>query len=138
MKLDYVFLADAGFAQLDTGQFSVLNGGINLVRCAQFPGGLHSLVLVGRLSFEPSECNRKHLIDVEIADPAGSPLELCFRNVEILPEPSALGADRPSLMTLLLTFQSLVFPMPGTYTFRILRSQERDLIGQTTIDAILK
>lgn len=138
MKLEYVFLADAGFTLADTGQFSVLNGGVNLVRCAQFPGGLHSIVLVGRLSFEPSECDRIHLIDVEIADPGGSPLELCFRNVEILPGPNVLGADRPSLMTLVLTFQSLLFPTPGMYTFRILRSQERDLIGQTTIEAIPK
>jgi len=33
MKLDYAFLADAGFAQRDTGLFSVLNGGVNLIRC---------------------------------------------------------------------------------------------------------
>jgi hypothetical protein len=92
---------------------------------------------LGRVSFEPAECLQKHLIDVEIIGPTGSVMEPAFRKVELSPGPSDLGKDRRSLMTFALTFQSLVFPTPGIYTFRVLRSVERDVIGTTTIDALL-
>jgi hypothetical protein len=136
MKVDYMFLADAGIAQVDTGLFTVLNGGVNLVRCPQFPGGLHTVFLLGRVSFEPAECSQKHFIDVEVMGPSDSVLDPAFRRVELSPGPSDLGKDRRSLMTFALTFQSLVFPTPGVYTFRVLRSGERDVIGTTTIDAL--
>lgn len=120
MKLDFAFLADAGFAHNDSGLFSVLNGGIDVIRCPQFPGGIHALVLIGRMSFKPDECNKSHLIDIELIAPDGSALPPGFRGVALTPGPhKEFGQDRDSWLTLVFTFQSLIFQSPGVYRFRV-------------------
>jgi hypothetical protein len=136
MKVDYLFLADAGQAQRDTGLFTVLNGGVNLVRCSAFPGGVHTIFLLGRVSFDPNECAQKHLIDVDIVGPLGPLPEPVFRKVELFPGKSELGDDRRPFMTLALTFQSIVFPSPGVYTFRVLRSVEQEVLAESTVDVL--
>jgi len=136
MKVEYLFLADAGMAQRESGLFTVLNGGINLVRCPKFPGGLHSVFLLGRISFDPDESAEKHWVDAEIVSPGGQILEPAFRGLELSPGQSELGADKRPELTLALTFQSIVFPNAGTFAFRILKSGTTEELGRTTIEVL--
>jgi hypothetical protein len=135
MKLDFVFLADAGFALKDTGLFSVINGGINIVRCETFPGSVHSLVLLGRISFDPAECGKTQRIDINIQGPGGIELAPAFQNVEYVPPVNPLGEDRPSALTLCFTFQSVQFPAPGVYFFQV-SHRDNGLLGKTSLEVV--
>jgi hypothetical protein len=137
MRLEYAFLADAGHTQAD-GLFSVINGGVDIIHCSQFPGGLHAIHLIARVSFEPyTECGNTILINMEIVSPGDEIIEPSFRNVPIRTTPNQFGADRRCMITLSFTFRTITFPAPGTYYFRISHSDASlGEVGSVPVDVV--
>ena len=117
MKLQFAFLADAANS-LDKGMFDILGGGFDIITGKSFPATKHTIVLVGRILFEPDECGKKHKLQGRIVDGNSKPI-IPEMSVELLPLPHPRKPDCPNWMTVFLTCQSVTFPTPGDYLFRL-------------------
>lgn len=73
MQLQYAFCAR--FAETgDKGTFSVIGGGINILRIPVLPATIPTLSVIVRLVFTIEECDRQHELTVELLGPDGQQL----------------------------------------------------------------
>jgi hypothetical protein len=117
MEVSYLMLAT--YAEMaGDGKVLICSGDLDTLRVptAAFPAssGL-PLYLVGRLSFPEHECGRDHQGRIEFVAPDGTVLNGTDQPFQ--PPPSHLG--RPSKAGFIM-IMGMVFPMPGTYTIRLL------------------
>src|SRR5262245_37244472 len=91
MKVEYSIFAYSAILTPD-GLFSLLGGGIEWVTAKSLPAVCRSLVLLVRLSLEPSEWSTTHECVVKVFDPDGNslPPELV---VTVKPTPNKLHPD---------------------------------------------
>ena len=127
MKLAFAFLAEAATVVPDKGWFSVLNGGVDTVGGASFPGPLHGISLIVRVAFSEEECGRDYDCHVGLFGPDGTLIPPEFRPTLKPKQPS----DSNSLdyhITLCLAFQNVQLPAAGDYVFRV--SINGQVLGQ--------
>lgn len=117
MEVDFAFVADAAVATPDN-KISVLGAGFEDLRLSAYPGALATLALVVKLRFHPAECDREHAVEIELWDPNGGRIGPPM-HVKVTPKRHANDAARSVSFPLVLTYQQLVFPAPGTYDFHI-------------------
>jgi hypothetical protein len=134
MKLEFAFLADAATMQPD-GTFAVVAGGFDCFRAKEFPSPKPVVVFIARLLFDPEECSKQHAFVGEILD---HERKLIFPALggDFIAPPHPRHPERGNWMSLCLTFQGVVFPVPGDYCFRL--SVDGRPVGHVIIEAAVE
>jgi hypothetical protein len=134
MQFEFALFCDAAKVSPD-GMVDILRGGYDLAASPEFPATLHRMDLVLRMICEPKEFECLHELTAQIVDPHGNLLPVKVR----LPFTPLAYPDRPerhNRMTLVLNYQSLVFPEPGDYQFRFLVNDVQ--IGVASLEVVHK
>ena len=133
MKLEFAFLADAA-NMMDNGTFDVISGGFDVVWAKTFPATKPTVVLVGRIQFEPNECGTEHECVVEILDKEDRvifpPIRATFTPIR-----HTRDASRANWQSFCFNHQGVTFPAPGDYLFRV--SVDGKPLGEAIMEAVL-
>ena len=113
--IEYAFLADAADAQ--PGQkFAVIGGGVTRIGGATFPLRHPHLALVVGLLLTTPELGTEHERRFAVLAPDGA--EISSAEARISAEGPRDGTD--AVLTFSLDLWNLAFPVPGSYSIRIL------------------
>ncbi len=108
MELAVAFLADSVIVQ--EGKFYVWGGGIDTIYVPKFPA-VHNVSLVARVTFEPSECGRPHVVEVNAVDEDGKPIAPGVPPQTVIPQRDLADATLPVSHMTVVGYQGL--PLPG-------------------------
>lgn len=136
MRLAFMMLADEAYATSE-GKLEIKGGDWDTVFAPSFPARhAKPLTLLARLLLEPKEAadsETKHTAQVEVLRPDGErlffPFEAEFRIRSFMPI-----SNRPARHTLVFNFGGIIFPVEGTYQFRI--SVDGTELGRTPVYAV--
>ena len=117
MELAVAFLADAVIVQ--DGKFYVWGGGIDTVYAPGFPTAAN-VSLLARVTFEPSECDRPHTVEVNTIDEDGKPVAPSMPPQAVIPQRDLADSTLQVGNLTVLTFRGLPFPKPSKIIFSIL------------------
>lgn len=116
MNIVYAFLADAASTPND-GKVYVLGGGIDTLGALEFPVAHPNLALVLKIGVHPMECDRPHVLSIELWDADGQVLTRV--GGEFAAQRHPRFPARAVYAQLVLNIQGLHFPKAGEYDFQI-------------------
>lgn len=116
MEVEYAFLADAADSPMPGGKLYLLGAGFDEISAPTFPAVHPYMVFVAKIKLHPSECGRRHSLEIELWDPDGQRLGPQVRG-EVQMERSQAHPTRPAFVQVMFQMFGTVFPRPGTYEF---------------------
>lgn len=134
MKLSFALLADAAAAMPD-GKFSVQGGGIDNVSAQGFPAVHPMMALIVRLDVDEAEYGHDYHLRIEGVAPSDTPW-LAPVLVPFKPE-KPRTSTLPGRALFVVNIPMLLFPAPGTYTFRLSLEEGNKLLGKVPLELIL-
>ena len=117
MELAAAFFADSVIVQ--GGKFFVWGGGIDTTYSTAFPAQTN-FSLLARISFEPSECGRPHIVEVNVIDEDGKPLAPSMPPSTVIPQRDLADGTLPVGHSVVLGFQGFPLPRACKMIFSIL------------------
>jgi len=116
VQLDYAILADAVSTRPD-GKFDVSGAGWDTIHAAAVPATHARLALVVRLLISRTEAEHPHSLTVVIQGPDGEEISRAIGKGGALSEEerALISPTRRASVSLILNFDSLVFPVYGDY-----------------------
>ena len=117
MDVEFAFPADAAIVSPDR-KLSALGAGFEDVTFQAFPGTLAALAFVAKIRIHPSECGRQHMLEIELWDQNGVRIGQQMHG-QFAAERHPTDPARPVSFQIVLNFQQLVIPSPGTYDFHV-------------------
>lgn len=132
MQLQYVILADSAQI-LPDGTFVIIRGGVEYINAPSFPAMNPSLALVARVALNPDDFDHEHRFRVELQTPDGTNVTPAQGNSTFTPRAHAATNQvfTPGYV-FVVNFPGLVFPMAGTYQFRLFVDDQE--VGATPIN----
>lgn len=115
MQIEYAFLADAAAAP--EGKLYVLGGGFDEIFAENFPAVHPTMTLVVKARLGPTECDRRHEMEVDLWDEDGKSIANFSTHFERPRHPTS--PTRDVFVQTVANLVGLPFPHAGTYTFRI-------------------
>lgn len=119
MKLGFAILADVAQAGAD-GKVSIIGGGFDTIRAAQFPVAHPSLSIAMEMVFERDELDREHRLRIMLMSPLGATLFAPPASPFTPHLPPDLLPGQKVKSVFVVNIAGILFESPGTYRFRII------------------
>jgi hypothetical protein len=113
MILETAFLAQAAEV-LPDGRIFVLGGGVEGFLFPILPCTIPTIVIVGRIHFQPEELGRPHKLQVTISNPEDQDIGL-EADLSLNPEPAKIFPELGSKIFVAITVGNLQFTQAGIY-----------------------